>query len=135
MQESPRYDDVVDEVESFFVARMAALVRNGLPENRIVLDPGIGFGKNLEHNLALLRSIGRFLRLGRPLLLGISHKSFLGAMLDLAEPDRGQATQVGIALAAVRGVIHHRVHDVAAARRTLAQVREWGPRREADAEG
>lgn len=127
MQDAPRYADVVDEVAAFFERRMAALVRAGLPETNIVLDPGIGFGKTLEHNLALLAGTGRLRALGRPLLMGLSRKSLFGELFGLPLAERGEVTAVGTALMAERGYVHHRVHDAAAARRALALVRAVGP--------
>ncbi|MCH5278016.1 MAG: dihydropteroate synthase [Desulfovibrionaceae bacterium] len=127
MQDAPRYADVVDEVTAFFERRMAALVRAGLPETNIILDPGIGFGKTPEHNLALLTRTGRLLELGRPLLLGLSRKSLFGDMFGLKPAERDGITAVATALMAERGYAHHRVHDAAAARRALALVRAVGP--------
>ncbi len=122
MQRNPCYGDIVNDVFAFFEERLAALTRAGLPEEHIVLDPGIGFGKRLEHNLALLRATGRFLALGRPLLIGLSNKSLWGDLLGLALRERAQATQVATALLAWQGVSIHRVHDVAATAQTLRIV-------------
>lgn len=127
MQDAPRYAQVVDEVVAFFERNMAGLVGAGLPESNIVLDPGIGFGKSVEHNLALLAATERLLGLGRPLLLGVSHKSLFGDLLGLPKDARGEATQVCTALMAARGYRHHRVHDVEATRRTLSLVRAVSP--------
>ena len=113
MQRDPRYADVVEEVLAFFEDRLAWLVGAGLPEDRIVLDPGIGFGKRPEHNLALLRRLDRFLVLGRPVYLGLSNKSLFGALLGLPVDGRGLATATASALAAAKGACIHRVHDVA----------------------
>lgn len=116
MQQGPRYADVVDEVLSFFEERLAVLTKAGLPEANIVLDPGIGFGKLLEHNLAILRGLKRFGALGRPLYVGLSHKSLWGQLLGLAPGMRQTATDVATGLLVARGVLVHRVHDVANAR-------------------
>jgi dihydropteroate synthase len=113
MQRDPRYGDVVEEVLAFFEEKLAWLVRAGLPEDRVVLDPGIGFGKRPEHNLALLRRLDRFLLLGRPLYLGLSNKSLFGALFGLPVAARGPATAVASALAVAKGARIHRVHDVA----------------------
>lgn len=113
MQHSPHYGDVVDDICAFFEERLAVLVAAGVPEANIVLDPGIGFGKLLEHNLAILRGIERFGRLGRPLYLGLSNKSLWGALLGLKAQERQQATAVATALLVARGVLVHRVHEVA----------------------
>lgn len=113
MQHNPHYGDVVDDICAFFEERLAVLVAAGVPEANIVLDPGIGFGKLLEHNLAILRGVERFGRLGRPLYLGLSNKSLWGALLGLGPQERQQATAVATALLVARGVLVHRVHEVA----------------------
>ena len=123
MQDAPAYNDTVAEIMAFFEERLDVLVRAGLPEDHIVLDPGVGFGKLLDHNLEILQNIAEFGRLGRPVYLGLSHKSLFGALLDLGPGRRGTATQVATALAAERGASIHRVHDVAETRRTLDLVR------------
>ena len=119
MQDHPVYRDVVDEELAFFTEQMNRLVGAGLPEERILLDPGIGFGKTLDHNLALLRAIPRFLSLGRPLLIGLSMKSLFQQLLGLELNERGLPTQVASALLLSRGVFWHRVHHVAATRTSL----------------
>lgn len=126
MQKAPRYDDVVEEVLSFFEERMSALVAAGVPEDRIVLDPGIGFGKLLEHNAALLAGVERLSTLGRPVYMGLSNKSLWQHMLGLGPEERQTATQVATALLAARGVPIHRVHEVALTRQTLTIVRQIG---------
>lgn len=122
MQKSPKYGDVVGELVDFFEKKLAILIQAGVPESNIVLDPGIGFGKLLEHNLAILRSIERFMALGRPVYMGLSNKSVWQGLLGLAVDERGNATQVATALLAARGVAVHRVHDVALTRQTLTIV-------------
>jgi dihydropteroate synthase len=119
MQVEPSYRDVVAEIGRFFEDKLAMLVKAGLPEDRIVLDPGIGFGKTLEHNLAILRGLTAFQALGRPVLMGLSNKSFLGGLLGLDVVSRGPATQVATALCHERGARIHRVHDAAGAVRAL----------------
>lgn len=119
MQRDPRYDDIVDEVRCFFEQRMEFFARSGLPEEHVVLDPGIGFGKRLEHNLELLRNIEVFHELGRPILVGISNKSLWKDLLGLELEERGTVTQVAAALLAARGVLIHRMHDVRATARTF----------------
>ena len=126
MQCDPRYQDVVAEVLSFFEERMAYLTSKGLPEGRIVLDPGIGFGKTLEHNLELLRNVPRLLTLGRPVYMGLSNKSWLGALLGLNASQRGGATHVATALTAAAGARIHRVHDVAGAVQSLILAQTLG---------
>jgi dihydropteroate synthase len=123
MQDDPRYDDVVAEVEAFLAERADAAVAAGIARERIALDPGIGFGKTLAHNLELLRALPRLSRLG-PLLLGVSRKSFLSALSgrDVAE-DR-VAASVAAALYCYRGGAHLlRVHDVRATAAALAVER------------
>jgi dihydropteroate synthase len=89
MQQNPRYTDVVAEVAEFLRQRVSVAIGYGMAADRIVLDPGIGFGKKPDHNLALLRSLGTLVELGRPVLLGVSRKSFLGWLADApATPDR-----------------------------------------------
>lgn len=125
MQDDPRYGDVVEDILAFFEERMALLVRAGLPEEHIVLDPGVGFGKSTEHNLDILRRLDRFTSLGRPLYLGISNKSVFGAVLALPVEKRNLATAVLSVLCTARGARIHRVHDaagVAAALRLAAAV-------------
>lgn len=119
MQRHTGYADVAGAVLEFLERRMALLVRAGLPESRIALDPGIGFGKTPEQNLELMRQIGRLQTLGRPLYIGISRKSFMGPLLGLPVEARDAATQTATALLSRAGVLAHRVHDVAGAVRAL----------------
>jgi dihydropteroate synthase len=113
MQRDPRYEDVVGEVKAFLEARMAFAVAEGIEEERIVLDPGIGFGKTLEHNLELLRRLDELLTLGRPVSIGTSRKSFLGRLTGRGVGDRGAGTIATNVLAYERGARIFRVHDVA----------------------
>jgi dihydropteroate synthase len=140
----PQYKDVVDDVKAFLEQRLAFAVREGIAEERVLLDPGIGFGKTLEHNLQLLRRLGELAALGRPLVVGTSRKSFIGRILGgealaqvaVAEPGAGQRSAAGTGLAVVsdrlpgtiatcvlayeRGASVLRVHDVAPVRAALA---------------
>jgi dihydropteroate synthase len=114
MQLDPRYDDIAAEVASFLEERLAFAVSHGVPEERICLDPGIGFGKTVEHNLELLRRIDVLLALGRPLLFGFSRKSSLGKIAG--DPD-AKVGPLGASVAAAvasyeRGATILRVHDV-----------------------
>ena len=115
MQDNPRYENVIDEIMLFFETNLSRLVRNGLPESCIVLDPGIGFGKNLAHNLSIFRHMEKFKKFGRPLLIGLSMKSFLGQLLDIPLEKRGPATMLATVLMWKKGVFWHRVHDIAGA--------------------
>jgi dihydropteroate synthase len=114
MQRDPRYDDVVAEVARFLEERLAAAVQAGIPEERICLDPGIGFGKTVEHNFELIRRLDELTALGRPIVVGFSRKSSLGKLLGDPEATTGTiASSVGAAVAAYeRGATILRVHDV-----------------------
>lgn len=116
MQAQPHYVDVVAEILCFFEERMTYLTKCGISEDKIVLDPGIGFGKHLEHNLAILKGVERFGSLGRPVYMGLSNKSMWGQLLGLEPSERQHATAVATALLVSRGVLVHRVHEVAPAR-------------------
>jgi len=120
MQDDPRYDDVVDDVKAFLEERMDAAIRAGVKEERIQLDPGIGFGKTLEHNLELLRRLDELVALGRPLVIGTSRKSFLGRLTGRDVTERVHATAATSVIAFERGATVFRVHDVAATRDALA---------------
>jgi dihydropteroate synthase len=114
MQESPRYDDVVDDVRAFLEERIEFAVAEGVPERRIMVDPGIGFGKTLEHNLELLRRLGELRALGRPIVVGTSRKAFLGRLTgDRPASERLPGTIATNVLALERGASVFRVHDVA----------------------
>ena len=115
MQENPVYDDVVDDVKAFLAERLKAAVGAGVAEGLIWLDPGIGFGKNLDHNLELLRRLGELRELGRPLVVGTSRKSFLGKIDGSPVEDRLGGTIASSILAAAEGADVLRVHDVAEA--------------------
>jgi len=120
MQQAPRYDDVVAEVRAFLHERLAMLERAGVAKMRVVLDPGIGFGKTPEHNWTLMQGLDQLQALGQPLLLGWSRKSTLGVLTGRAAADR-LAASLAAALAAVqRGARIVRVHDVAATADALA---------------
>jgi len=113
MQENPTYGDVVDDVKAFLVERMEVAIDAGVKEELIWLDPGIGFGKNLDHNLELLRRLGELRELGRPLVVGTSRKSFIGKIDGSAVDERLGGTIASSLLAAVEGADVLRVHDVA----------------------
>ncbi|MEN8199530.1 MAG: dihydropteroate synthase [Thermodesulfobacteriota bacterium] len=119
MQLKPHYEDVVAEVKAFFRERLAWLEGHGVARERVTLDPGIGFGKTLTHNLSLLKHLADFKELGCPLLLGHSRKRFIEDITGLAVEERDMATAVVSALAAGSGVDVIRVHDVAATRQAL----------------
>ena len=113
MQQDPRYDDVVSEVRAFLEERLAFAVGEGVPEERVWLDPGIGFGKTLEHNLELIRRLDEIVAIGRPVVIGTSRKSFLGKLTGRSERDRVAGTIATNVIALERGASVFRVHDVA----------------------
>jgi dihydropteroate synthase len=112
MQEAPRYDDVVGEVHEYLRQRIEAAELAGIDPERIAIDPGIGFGKDLEHNLELMRRVDALLDLGRPVLVGPSRKRFLGTILDVPEDDRVEGTIGAVVWLVSRGAHLARVHDV-----------------------
>ncbi|HXF73289.1 MAG TPA: dihydropteroate synthase [Actinomycetota bacterium] len=122
MQRDPRYDDVVAEVRAYLAARLDAAARAGIDAERLCVDPGIGFGKTLEHNLLLLRHVDALVDLGRPVLVGPSRKSFIGTLLDLPPDQRVEGTLGAVCWAAARGAHAVRVHDVREAVRALRVV-------------
>ena len=114
MQRAPAYDDVVDDVRAFLEERLAFAVSRGIDERRVLLDPGIGFGKTVEHNLTLLRRLDEIVAIGRPVVIGTSRKSFLGTIARDAPVDaRLPGTIATNVLALERGASVFRVHDVA----------------------
>jgi dihydropteroate synthase len=119
MQADPRYDDVVSEVKAFLAERLAFAVGEGVPEERISLDPGIGFGKTVAHNLELLRRLDELVELGRPVVIGTSRKSFLGRITGRDVTERMPATLATCVIGYLRGARTFRVHDVAPARDAL----------------
>lgn len=114
MQQAPHYDDVVEEVSAFFEERIRFATAHGIVRRQIILDPGIGFGKLLAHNLALLGQLRRFLQFECPLLVGVSQKGFLGQLLDRPVQERQWGTAAAVAMAVDRGAGILRVHDVRA---------------------
>jgi dihydropteroate synthase len=114
MQVDPRYDDVVDDVRAFLEARVEFAVGEGVREEKIIVDPGIGFGKTLRHNLELLRRLEEIVAIGLPVVIGTSRKSFLGRLTGREDPhERVAATVATTVLALERGATVFRVHDVA----------------------
>ena len=133
MQQDPQYSDVVKEVRDYLEARVKFAVSAGIPKERIVVDPGIGFGKTIAHNLALIQNIPSFDSLGVPILIGHSRKAFIRRLLaaDLGrEADRGEietGTQAVTAMCAASGAHIIRVHDVKAARAAIILARAIRP--------
>jgi dihydropteroate synthase len=131
MQENPTYDDVVDDVKAFLAERIEYAVSEGVAEERIWVDPGIGFGKTVEHNLELLRRLGELRDLGRPICVGTSRKSFIGKITGRPVEQRLGGTIASGVLAHANGAEMLRVHDVRETREaltvaeTILGVREW----------
>jgi len=120
MQKDPTYKDVVGEIREFFVERIAFAKSAGIDEENIVIDPGIGFGKQLQHNLTIIKELGRLKELGQPLLIGTSMKSFIGRIMGTtALEDRAEGTLASVAMSVWNGADIVRVHDVARTRRVI----------------
>jgi dihydropteroate synthase len=119
MQEDPRYEDVVAEVKAFLAVRLEAAVAAGIEEDRVWLDPGVGFGKTAAHNMELLRRLGELREPGRPLVVGTSRKSFIGKVDGSPADQRLGGTIASSVLAAAEGADVLRVHDVAEMRQAL----------------
>ena len=119
MQDEPRYDDVVAEVHAFFTQRLFACQMAGIDRKKIIVDPGFGFGKTLEHNLRLLRQLSRLVELGVPVLAGLSRKGMIGAITGREMEDRVVGSAVAAVIAIQNGAAIVRVHDVAATRDAL----------------
>jgi len=122
MQLDPRYDDVVAEVAAYLAARVEALCAAGLARETLAVDPGIGFGKTVEHNLCLLARLDALKAPGRPVVVGVSRKSFLGKLTGRDVAEREAASLAAMVYAALRGAHVVRVHDVRAARDAAAVV-------------
>ncbi|HMA53287.1 MAG TPA: dihydropteroate synthase [Acidobacteriota bacterium] len=112
MQESPHYDDLIGEIREFLAERLRVAAAAGIPAERVIVDPGIGFGKSFDHNLEILRRQELFHELGRPLLLGFSRKAFLGRILGRPPAERLEGTIAAAVLSVERGAHILRVHDV-----------------------
>jgi dihydropteroate synthase len=129
MQQNPSYDDVVSEVKAFLEQRLAFAVSEGVSEERVWLDPGIGFGKTVEHNLELLRRLDEIVAIGRPVVIGASRKSFIGRLTGREVTERVPGSIAANVIALERGARVFRVHDVAPLRDALrvaaATVGRW----------
>lgn len=120
MQDDPHYDDVVSDVRRFLAERIFACEMSGIDKKRIVVDPGFGFGKTLEHNLALLRGLDQLAALGVPLMVGLSRKAMIGNLTGRAIDQRVMGSAAAAMIAVQKGAMIVRVHDVAATRDALA---------------
>jgi dihydropteroate synthase len=125
MQDAPAYDDVVAEVEGFLLSRAEEARAAGVPRDRILIDPGIGFGKRPDHNLALLAALPRLAAHGWPVVVGVSRKRFLGDLTGRPVDARRDATTAAVALAAFHGAAVLRVHDVPSARDAALVARSY----------
>jgi len=114
MQKAPHYDDVVGEIKAFLAERISMAQAIGIPADHIIVDPGIGFGKSLNHNLKILANIGEFLQLGQPVLIGVSRKAFLGELTGRPVGEREMGNAAALATAVWQGAHILRVHDVRA---------------------
>lgn len=123
MQESPHYDDLLCEIKEFLADRIHDAVSAGIRRENIIIDPGIGFGKTLEHNLCLIKNLPFLEQLERPVLMGISRKAFIGKILDLPTEDRLEGTLAAALVSTLHGAHILRVHDVGAVKRAI-QVAE-----------
>ncbi len=119
MQEAPFYDDVISEIKDFFVRRVRLAKDSGIKDDDIILDPGIGFGKRVEDNLKILKMLGAFKDMGKPVLAGASMKSFIGTVTDATMEERIDGTLASIAISLWNGADILRVHDVKRAHRVL----------------
>jgi len=119
MQLNPQYHDLLSEIRAFFLERIKKAEEEGIAADRIIIDPGIGFGKNLQHNLTLLNRLDFFLDLGRPILVGPSRKSFIGQVLEEPVERRLEGTLAAVVLGWLRGAAIIRVHDVLETKRAL----------------
>ncbi len=114
MQDAPHYEDVVEEVKNFLAKRVALAQSMGIPSDRIIVDPGIGFGKTCKHNFRILANLGEFLELNQPLLVGLSRKGFIGELTGKPVAEREMGNAAAIAIAVWQGTHILRVHDVGA---------------------
>jgi dihydropteroate synthase len=134
MQKAPCYRDVIDEIHEFMSHQLLRISEAGIEKTRIVIDPGIGFGKTVQHNLTIIRRLNEFKDLGIPILLGPSRKSFIGSLLGELPPDeRLEGTAAAIAIATMQGARIFRVHDVKSMKRVILVAE--GIRRESGTDG
>ena len=119
MQSEPIYTNVVDEVKKFLISRISVLQALGVRKDKIIVDPGIGFGKSFEHNIAIIKDLGKFAELECPLLIGLSRKSWLKGIIDRPAENRLHGSVAAALIAVQKGVNILRVHDVGATRDAL----------------
>jgi dihydropteroate synthase len=122
MQKDPRYDDVISEIKDFFLKQIAVAEKSGIVEDRVILDPGIGFGKRVEDNLRIIKMLGEFKKFGKPILVGTSMKSFIGAITGAPLDERSDGTLASVAVSLMNGADIVRVHDVKKAQNVVKLV-------------
>jgi len=119
MQKKPHYDNLVSEISSFFLSQINVAKSAGIKTEKIILDPGIGFGKTLDHNFTIIQKLNEFCELGYPVLIGPSRKAFIGSMLDLPSHDRLEGTAAAVSASILNGARIVRVHDVKEMKRVV----------------
>jgi dihydropteroate synthase len=122
MQVNPHYDDVLAELHAFFEKRITWAINRGMNREKIIIDPGIGFGKRLRDNLALIRNLNSFRTLDQPILIGVSRKSYIGKILDLPPDERIEGSIASAVISVLQGAHILRVHDVAAMKRSVVMT-------------
>ena len=122
MQENPRYDNLLEEIKNYLSESISIAEEAEIDENKIIIDPGIGFGKTLEDNLKILKNLVEFKSLGRPIMIGVSRKSFIGKILDLPTDERLEGSLASMAVAIMNGANILRVHDVKESKRVAKLV-------------
>jgi dihydropteroate synthase len=119
MQQNPVYNDIIQSLIDFFNQQIHLALSCGIAKNKIILDPGIGFGKTVDHNFTLIRKLDKFCELGYPILIGPSRKAFIGATLDLPPEDRKEGTSAAVSAGILNGARIVRVHDVKEMKRVV----------------
>ncbi|HEX9917318.1 MAG TPA: dihydropteroate synthase [candidate division Zixibacteria bacterium] len=122
MQENPHYDNLIEEIKTYLKESIKLAEQAGVKKDKIVIDPGIGFGKKVEHNLNILRNLKEFGELGKPIMVGTSRKSFIGKLLDLPVEQRLEGSLAGLAVSIMNGANLVRVHDVKESLRVVRLV-------------
>lgn len=124
MQENPKYENLLEDIKRYLYQSISIAEKAGIGEDKIIIDPGIGFGKTLEDNLKILKNLREFKSLGKPVMIGVSRKSFIGKILDLPSDERLEGSLASIAVAIMNGANILRVHDVKESKRVAKLVDE-----------
>ena len=122
MQENPKYDNLIEDIKSYLNQSISMAEEAGIGEDKIIIDPGIGFGKTLDDNLKILKNLREFKSLGKPVMIGVSRKSFIGKILDLPTDERLEGSLAALAIAVINGANILRVHDVKESKRVAKLV-------------